>query len=96
MRDGHPREAESWEWDEDNESELAAHGISVDEVEQVWAEGPEWVRNKKHRAGDYKMLGPTFGGRLLTIVVRYNPDRRSNRAITGWDSTDGEKTRYLS
>lgn len=57
MTDGHPREAESWEWDEDNESELAAHAISVDEVEQVWAEGPEWVRNKKHRAGDYKMLG---------------------------------------
>lgn len=96
MTSGHPREAESWEWDEDNESELAAHFISVDEVDQVWAEGPEWVRNRKHRSGDYKMLGPTFGGRLLTIVVRYNPDRRINRAITGWDSTDGEKTRYLS
>ena len=42
------------------------------------------------------MLGPTFGGRLLTIVVRYYSDRRVSRAITGWESTEGEKTKYLA
>ncbi len=64
MTSGHPRQAESWAWDNDNEAELARQGITIDEVEQVWAEGPEWVRNKRRRAGDHKMLGQTFGGRV--------------------------------
>jgi uncharacterized DUF497 family protein len=95
MTAGHPRNAEAWEWDEENEAELAHHRISISEVEQVWAEGPEWARNKRHRAGDYKMVGPTFGGRVLTIVVRYTSTTKVARAITGWESTNGEKNKYL-
>src|SRR5579871_5820901 len=44
--------------------------------------------------GDYKMIGRTDGGRLLTIVVRWDLSRRTLRPITGWDSTAGERTRY--
>jgi hypothetical protein len=31
----------------------------------------------------------------LTIIVRYNEDRRSIRPITGWQATRSEITRYF-
>ena len=47
----HPRYAEAWDWDKDNEDERAKHGISPREVQEVWEEGPEWVRNKHSGSG---------------------------------------------
>jgi len=91
----HPRYAEAWDWDKDNEDELAKHGISPREVQEVWEEGPEWVRNKHSGSGDHKMIGLTKGGRALSIVVKYYADRKLNRPITGWDATVGERKRYL-
>jgi uncharacterized DUF497 family protein len=91
----HPRHAQSWEWDEANESELAAHHIDPEEVHQVWAARPQWAPNRKHRAGDWKMLGRTLGGRRLAIVVRYLPESRALRPITGWDATAVETSKYF-
>ena len=91
-----PRDAEAWEWDEGNESELARHQISPKEVEQVWANGPAFVPNQRHRAGDGKMVGLTNSGRALTIVVRFHSRKRLLRPITGWNVTPGERTRYLA
>jgi len=51
--------------------------------------------NRKHRAGDWKMVGTTRGGRALTIVVRWQEERVVLRPITGWDCTRGERSRYL-
>ncbi len=90
----HPVEADAWDWDDGNESELARHGIGTTEVEDVFLSDPRWVPNKRHRAGDWKMLGRTRGGRRLTIVVRYDPARRLLRPITGWDTTVAERSRY--
>jgi uncharacterized DUF497 family protein len=91
----HPTSGEAWEWDEGNEAELAAHRISPDDVYEVWENSPIWVPNIRRRAGDWKMLGTTNGGRLLTIVIRFYPDRRALRAITGWKATASERSRYL-
>jgi uncharacterized DUF497 family protein len=91
----HPEHAEDFEWDEGNESELAAHGISPIEVEDVFDNGPKWARNRSYRSGDWKMMGLTQGGRRLTIVVRLDVDRRGLRPITGWTSTAGEGRRYF-
>lgn len=90
----HPAEAELWSWDEGNESELAAHGISPWEVEEVFGEGPKWAPNKRNRAGDWKMVGRTSGGRRLTVIVRFYEESALLRPITGWDSTSGERSRY--
>lgn len=90
-----PRDAEALELDEGNEEELRRHEITLDEVEQVWTNVRIFVPNRRHRAGDWKMMGLTDGGRALTIVMRYFPDRRTLRPITGWDSTSGERTRYM-
>jgi uncharacterized DUF497 family protein len=91
----HPSRAEAWKWDEGNESELAAHGISPAEVYEVWANSPSWAPNARHRSGDWKMCGRTDGGRRLAIVVGFYPDRGLLRAITGWDATPSERSKYF-
>ena len=54
-----------------------------------------WVPNKKHRAGDWKLVGFTRSGRALTVIVRSYEDRRVLRPITGWDCTVGDVSKYL-
>lgn len=90
-----PYSAEDIAWDEGNESELAAHQIRPTEVMEVWDdEQLVFAPNKKNRAGNFKMIGSTYGGRVLTIVVHYDGEARILRPITGWNSTTGELTRY--
>ncbi len=92
----HPMDAEDFEWDEANESELAQphHPVFPWEVEQVFQNRPVWAKNRKGRSGDYLMVGSTRGGRKLTVVVQPKPDSRKLRPITGWDSTKAELSKY--
>jgi len=92
----HPRLAEDFIWDERNARELAAHHITEREAEQVFWNGPVWPKNKRGRSGDRFMIGFTDAGRALTLVVVVQQETRALRVITGWDSTTGEWTRYLS
>jgi uncharacterized DUF497 family protein len=89
----HPSQAEGFEWDEGNESELARHHITPIEIEQVFDNEPTWTANKRGRAGDWVMYGRTNGGRPLTIVMLLKEPRI--RAVTGWDMSTGERMRYL-
>lgn len=79
------------EWDEDNEAEIAAHGVRPAEVEQILGNRHVVRRNKKRRSGVYKLIGFTDGGRILTVILgeTWTPDRY--RPITAWDSTRGER-----
>jgi len=95
MTKAHPSQAEGLEWNEGNEAELAAHKIVASEVHEMWANQPVFAANIRHRAGDYKMMGLTDGGRRLTIVMHYDTERRVLRPITGWDVTPGELSRYF-
>lgn len=90
-----PRNAENWDWDEANEAELADHQVSAAEVEQVWMNGPVVLPNRKERAGDWKVVGRSNGGRALTVILRYDAVTRTLHPITGWDSPVADKTRYL-
>lgn len=92
---GHPSHATSIEFDEGNESELAAHDITPMEVVQMLNNDPEWARNKRHRAGVWKAIGRTDGGRAITVPVTYDDVRSTVRPVTGWDCTPGERTKYL-
>jgi hypothetical protein len=91
-----PWDAEGFEWDEANESELAdpRHLIQPWEVEQVFWSGPVWVPNRRGRSGDYKMVGRTNGGRKFTIVVQVKCATRQLRPVTGWESTPAELSKY--
>lgn len=86
---------EAFEWDEGNEEELGRHRITPYEVEQVFENEPTWARNKRGRAGDWIVVGRTNGGRVLTIVFLLKGETDIVRPVTGWDSTRGERTRYL-
>jgi uncharacterized DUF497 family protein len=90
-----PWEAEGFEWDQENEAELAAHNIDPSEVEDLYWQRPVFARNKHAGSGDWKMIGRTEAGRALTIVVTLDERRRFLRPITGWDTTVGETTKYL-
>jgi hypothetical protein len=87
--------AEEIEWDDGNERELAAHRISPAEVHELFEAGPQWVPNRKYRAGDWKMVGYTASGRAITVIVSWDESWARLRPVTGWDCTRGEKTRYL-
>jgi hypothetical protein len=90
----HPRDAEGFEWDEENEDELWGHKIRPWEVEQVFWNHPVWAPNKKGRRGDCLMVGKTDGGRRLTIPVKPNEVSRQLRALTGWESSPAELSKY--
>jgi hypothetical protein len=92
----HPRDSEGFEWDEANESELAAHQIRPWEVEEVFLNSPRWSRNKAARSADWKMVGRTDAGRPLTIVVSMNQRTLWLRPVTGWKPTADEEAKYLS
>lgn len=91
----HPTYASEFIWDEGNEEELHRHGISPVEVEQVFEGNSVWAPNKKGMSGDWKMVGVTKGGRVLTIILAWEEQELRIRAITGWDTTKGERANYL-
>jgi uncharacterized DUF497 family protein len=100
-----PERAEGFEWDDDEdergntahlvESRPDRRSISPWEAEEVFSNGGVFVPNKKHRSGDWKLVGRTDSGRVLTLVLHYDQGRRIIRVITGWDSTSDERSRYL-
>lgn len=96
-----PEEAECFEWDDDEDEEgntahLARHSISQDEAEQVFCNDGRFAPNKRAASADWLLVGRTDGGRVLTLVANYADDRRVLRFITGWESTDGERAKYLT
>jgi len=73
-------------------AKLAARGIRDNEVEQVLANRPYLAANPHPRVPTSRLLiGPTDGGRLITIVVQ--PDRLEPslwHVMTGWGATRRE------
>jgi len=80
-----------FEWDEGNVLHLElGHGIEPEEIEEVFAKAPLFKRTKK---GHYAVLGPTSGGRYLTIVFELK-HQGVVRPITGWDMGRSEIQYY--
>lgn len=91
----HPRDAEVVDFDEGNSPKLARHGISEMEALQMLANGPMLAPNRADQAGKWKAVGYTNGGRAITLILTMDESRLALRPITGWDTTDGEKSKYL-
>ncbi|MHB8575264.1 MAG: hypothetical protein ACYDCQ_08010 [Dehalococcoidia bacterium] len=82
-----PRRATGFDWDSrpgGNVDHLARRGIEWWEVEEIFLNRPEWRRNKKAAAGEYRMIGRSDGGKLCEIIVLTLPDVGELHAITGW------------
>jgi len=70
---------DEFEWDEDNESHVAARGVDPYEAEEA-ATDPDAVlrRSGEDRFGNprYLCLGKTEDGRVLFLVLAYRGGRR--------------------
>ncbi len=78
-----------------NRAHIERHGMTVDEVLQVLDNGLFVViRNRGARRAPYVMIGPTYGGRLLTVPIVPTDVDGVWRPITAWDAKTGERTIY--
>jgi uncharacterized DUF497 family protein len=76
---------------------IARRGIRKEEVEQVRHNEVVFTRNPRSRTPDSRfMIGPTDGGRLLTVVIV--PDAFDDGTWfvkTAWDASRGERAIYV-
>lgn len=72
------------EIDDGNEVHLTRHGVSLAEVQQVFANHPDVRRNRKNRASTHIALGTTNGGRRVLVPFIDQGDGRA-RPITAWE-----------
>ena len=73
---------EIFDWDEANISHIARHGVTPEEVEQVFDNDPLLVLAEQKRGGESRMLcaGRTGAGRPIQLV--YTMRRGKVRVIT--------------
>jgi uncharacterized DUF497 family protein len=77
-------------------AKLAARGLSQEDVEQVRDNRPVVVVNPRpRRKGSRLMIGPTDGGRVLTVVIDPHPYADAGWFVaTAWDATPAQLTTY--
>jgi uncharacterized DUF497 family protein len=72
------------------------HGLSLEELEEVFAGNPRiFLRTKRDRYGDrvYRALGRTSAGRYVTVFFVRETEGRA-RVITARDMDQAERRRY--
>lgn len=72
------------EIDARNEAHLTSHGVSIAEVQQVFANHPDVRRNRRDQAGTHVARGETAGGPTVMIPFVDQGDGRI-RPITAWE-----------
>ncbi len=83
------------EFDDWNEDELWRHRVRAAEVRQVLDDGdPVFFSNKKRHAATLIMVGPTHGGRFLTVPLAPTAVDGVWRPVTAWDSQPEEQAKY--
>ncbi len=80
--------------DEYNEDEAARHGVSAREMRQVKNNEPEFFPNTKGHLATIIMIGPTYGGRFLTIPLAPTAVPGVWRPATAWSSSEREAKLY--
>jgi hypothetical protein len=75
---------------------LGARRISAEEVRQINDGDRIVIRNPRPRVdGSVLMIGPTHGGRILTVVLNLEPlDSGAWHVRTAWDASPAQITRY--
>ncbi|HKI55532.1 MAG TPA: BrnT family toxin [Trueperaceae bacterium] len=84
---------DEFEWDDDNEGHIARHGVSPDEVEEVFYNdpltAPAYNQGAERR---YAKIGVTDAGRLLCVVFTHRKGRI--RIVTAVEANPAETRRY--
>jgi len=81
------------QWDEHNINHIARHNIMPEEIEEVCFNDEIKPRIEKGRYKRYYILGQTFDGRYIFIVIEYLGGKKA-RTITARDMTYSEKKRF--
>jgi hypothetical protein len=68
-----------------NTEHATCHGVSADEIIQVFPNKPRISHNRNRRSAGYSAFGRTDGGRPVRVNFRYDPARRSARPISAWE-----------
>lgn len=84
------------QFDDDNEGEFARHGVMVAEIRQVLDGEPVFFRNRRQHAAAILMVGPTYGGRFLTVPLATTMVEGLWRPATAWESDQNERLRYTA
>jgi hypothetical protein len=82
------------EFDDDNVDHMAPHNVRERDVRQVLDGEPVFLPNKKGHMATVIMIGPTYGGRFLTVPLSRTGVEGRWRPVTAWDSSAGERARY--
>lgn len=77
-------------------TKLAGHAITPEEVRQVNDGDRIVITNPRPRVpGSILMIGPTHGGRILTVVLNPEPvDAGAWHVRTAWESSTAQISRY--
>jgi len=79
----HPSSAERFDWDDANIDKLAIRNVRPDEVEAIWANRPQYRRNKRKGTAMWMMVGcdPRSGRRLKVGILWLDEQEGVLRAI---------------
>ncbi len=71
------------EWDENNLDHACRH-VTAEEIEQVIVNATHYRRHRRY-ADRVLFTDRTDGGKLVTVVARYDGGRHLVRPITAWE-----------
>ena len=90
---------------ERTEDHLWRHKLDLSDAEEVWLGPAQYFEQRERQEFDafgqpckqlarVVMIGPDFGGRLLTFIFAQPDERGESRVITGWPANRNDQTRY--
>jgi hypothetical protein len=83
----------SFLFDDENEEEMAAHGLTPRRVIQVLENNHIVVPNRRKRRAQYLVVGRDSGGACIIIPIEPTRDPLVWRPVTAWLSKDYERQR---
>ena len=100
-----PRHIEDVTWGGAAEDEMARHGVSGWNAQDVFHGDPRFFRQQGKEETDasgrwrirpdrIKMVGPDAGGRLLTFGLEYPDSEGLSQIVTGWLADKKERVIY--
>ena len=87
---GKPRGIRDFIWDDANEDHIARHGVTPEEVEEIFADR---IAVRRSRLGRYLVLGRSGTGRYLAAVIE-KLGAGMVRVVTARDMSPAERGRY--
>jgi uncharacterized DUF497 family protein len=82
-------------FDDENEAEMARHGLTARRVLQVLDDEYIMIPNRRARRAAYLLIGHDHGGAFITIPVEPTHDPGVWRPVTAWPSKRHERDRLV-